>query len=91
MDTSKYQKHEQMLRNQKEWIALAGFPTITENGGKLLVTTEPAPITELLPIEHPLRIDTPCPIQTSSPIEVGDERSGLSTGHVSNCALERSP
>ena len=45
-------------------ITRAGFPTTTEFGGTLLVTTEPAPITAPFPIVTPFRIRTPYPIQT---------------------------
>jgi len=61
-----YCKYTFSLHNRL--IILHGFPTATQRGGMLRVTTLPAPIAVPSPISTPGRIGGGTPIQTFDPI-----------------------
>lgn len=52
-------------------ITLQGFPTATQRGGMLCVTTLPAPMVVPSPISTPGKMVAPPPIQTLAPILMG--------------------
>ena len=52
------------------WIIRAGLPATKDRGGTDLVTTDPAPTTELSPISTPGRIRLHPPMKQFSPIRV---------------------
>src|SRR5690606_30858130 len=54
----------------RRYSTRAGTPTATLNGGRLLVTTLPAPTTHPSPMTTPSTILTPAPIHTSRPMRI---------------------